>query len=267
MKKHLISAISIVSAVSALLFLAGLWMVFEDQQTKATGVKTETARTGNNTSKAGGTKQITITAIGDSLTRGTGDTAGKGYAGYAADRLKKKTKKAVLLQNNGIKGLTSSGLLEQIKQPQIKRELRNADIILLTIGGNDLFAGGEALDHLNTAYIEKLEKPYLANLKQIYAGIRAVNKTAIVYHVGLYNPFIDLSEAKTTSAIVRKWNVDSASVASDFPKIIYVPTFDLFEQNVNDYLYSDKFHPNTAGYKLIGERVASLIHYREEKAK
>ncbi|KYC65436.1 SGNH/GDSL hydrolase family protein [Heyndrickxia coagulans] len=267
MKKHLISAISIVSAVSALLFLAGLWMVFEDQQTKATGVKTETARTGNNTSKAGGTKQITITAIGDSLTRGTGDTAGKGYAGYVADRLKKKTKKAVLLQNNGIKGLTSSGLLEQIKQPQIKRELKSADIILLTIGGNDLFAGGEALDHLNTAYIEKLEKPYLANLKQIYAGIRAVNKTAIVYHVGLYNPFIDLSEAKTTSAIVRKWNFDSASVVSDFPKIIYVPTFDLFEQNVNDYLYSDKFHPNTAGYQLIGERVASLIHYREEKAK
>ncbi|AEP01340.1 MULTISPECIES: GDSL-type esterase/lipase family protein [Heyndrickxia] len=267
MKKHLISAISIVSAVSALLFLAGLWMVFEDQQTKATGVKTETARTGNNTSKAGGTKQITITAIGDSLTRGTGDTAGKGYAGYVADRLKKKTKKAVLLQNNGIKGLTSSGLLEQIKQPQIKRELKSADIILLTIGGNDLFAGGEALDHLNTAYIEKLEKPYLANLKQIYAGIQAVNKTAIVYHVGLYNPFIDLSEAKTTSAIVRKWNFDSASVASDFPKIIYVPTFDLFEQNVNDYLYSDKFHPNTAGYQLIGERVASLIHYREEKAK
>ncbi|AJO21834.1 GDSL-type esterase/lipase family protein [Weizmannia coagulans] len=267
MKKHLISAISIVSAVSALLFLAGLWMVFEDQQTKATGVKTETARTGNNTSKAGGTKQITITAIGDSLTRGTGDTAGKGYAGDAADRLKKKTKKAVLLQNNGIKGLTSSGLLEQLKQPQIKRELKSADIILLTIGGNDLFAGGEALDHLNTAYIEKLEKPYLANLKQIYAGIRAVNKTAIVYHVGLYNPFIDLSEAKTTSAIVRKWNFDSASVASDFPKVIYVPTFDLFEQNVNDYLYSDKFHPNTAGYQLIGERVASLIHYREEKAK
>ncbi|MBF8417892.1 GDSL-type esterase/lipase family protein [Heyndrickxia coagulans] len=266
MKKHLISAISIVSAVSALLFLAGLWMVFEDQQAN-TGVKTETARTGKNTSKADGTKQITITAIGDSLTRGTGDTAGKGYAGYTADEVKKKTKKAVLLQNNGIKGLTSSGLLEQIKQPQIKRELRNADIILLTIGGNDLFAGGEALDHLNTAYIEKVEKPYLANLKQIYAGIRAINKTATVYHVGLYNPFIDLSEAKTTSAIVRKWNVDSASVASDFPKTIYVPTFDLFEQNVNDYLYSDKFHPNTAGYQLIGERVASLIHYREEKAK
>lgn len=91
MKKHLISAISIVSAVSALLFLAGLWMVFEDQQAN-TGVKTENTGTGKNTKKAGNTNEITITAIGDSLTRGTGDTAGKGYAGYTADEVKKKNK-------------------------------------------------------------------------------------------------------------------------------------------------------------------------------
>ncbi|MED4405758.1 hypothetical protein P9214_07660 [Heyndrickxia coagulans] len=117
MKKHLISAISIVSAVSALLFLAGLWMVFEDQQAN-TGVKTENTGTGKNTKKAGNTNEITITAIGDSLTRGTGDTAGKGYAGYTADEVKKKTKKAVLLQNNGIKGLTSSGCFLQEKSAE-----------------------------------------------------------------------------------------------------------------------------------------------------
>lgn len=113
MKKHLISAISIVSAVSALLFLAGLWMVFEDQQTKATGVKTETARTGKNTSKADGTKQITITAIGDSLTRGTGDTAGKGYAGYVADRLKKKRRRLFCSKTMVSKGLLQAGCLNR----------------------------------------------------------------------------------------------------------------------------------------------------------
>ncbi|GER73130.1 GDSL-type esterase/lipase family protein [Weizmannia acidilactici] len=267
MNRHLISAISIVSFVSALFFLAGLGTVLIDQTTEAKSVKVEKSGTGADTPKAGNTKQIVITAIGDSLTRGTGDTSGKGYAGYLADDLKKKTKKKILLQNNGIKGLTSSGLLEQINKPQIRRELRNADIILLTIGGNDLFQGGEALDHLNEAYIQKLEKPYLANLKQIYAAIRAANKTATVYHIGLYNPFIDLKRSKLTSAIVRQWNFDSASLAASYPKIVYVPTFDLFELNTNDYLYSDKFHPNTAGYKLIGERVASLIHFSEEDAK
>jgi lysophospholipase L1-like esterase len=38
----------------------------------------------------------------------------------------------------------------------------------------------------------------------------------------------------------------------------------LFEQNVNDYLFSDKFHPNSEGYKLIGERLSSLIVFSEE---
>jgi lysophospholipase L1-like esterase len=33
----------------------------------------------------------------------------------------------------------------------------------------------------------------------------------------------------------------------------------LFQLKVDDYLYTDKFHPNAKGYKLIAERVASLI--------
>ena len=61
------------------------------------------------------------------------------------------------------------------------------------------------------------------------------------------------------SKVVRKWNYDSAEISALFPKIVFVPTFDLFELKVNDYLYSDKFHPNQKGYRLIAERVAALM--------
>jgi lysophospholipase L1-like esterase len=63
--------------------------------------------------------------------------------------------------------------------------------------------------------------------------------------------------------VVREWNFASAETAANYQKTVVVPTFDLFELNVNDYLYSDQFHPNSQGYKLIGERLATLITFSE----
>ena len=53
-------------------------------------------------------------------------------------------------------------------------------------------------------------------------------------------------------------------LAGQFDKIVFVPTFDLFQLSVNDYLYSDQFHPNQAGYQLISDRLASLINWEKE---
>jgi lysophospholipase L1-like esterase len=46
--------------------------------------------------------------------------------------------------------------------------------------------------------------------------------------------------------------------------MVYVPTFDIFQLSVDDYLYTDRFHPNEAGYGLIADRVAPLITWKEE---
>ncbi len=263
MKKYTITIVTIISIFSTLLFLFGFGWVLKDQLIDGKGKQSVTRQTNPSDTMKKSKSQLQIAALGDSLTRGTGDPEGKGYIGYLKDSLRKKTKKSILVSNSAIKGQTSSQLIKQLKGSEIKRQLQSADIILLTIGGNDLFQGGEVLGHLDTAYMKKAEKPYLANLKKIYSTIRSINPDATVFHVGLYNPFIDLEKSKLTSSIVRTWNYDSANLAANYKKIIYVPTFDLFELHVNDYLFSDKFHPNAAGYKLIGERVASLITFSE----
>ncbi|MGE8205908.1 GDSL-type esterase/lipase family protein [Heyndrickxia sp. NPDC080065] len=267
MKKHLITMISFVSIVSALFCLLGLGLVMKNQwiEAKSTNVPNQIQK--KITPESKNNKQFHIAALGDSLTRGTGDPEGKGYIGYLMDDLKKKSSKKLMLTNSAIKGQTSKQLLSQLKHGEIQRQIENADLILLTIGGNDLFQGGQALFNLNLNFGKKLEKPYLENLKQIYATIRSFNNKATIFHIGLYNPFIDMEESKLTSEVVRQWNFDSANLASNYKKIVYVPTFDMFELNVNDYLFNDKFHPNAAGYKLIGERVASLITFSEEKSK
>lgn len=261
MRRGIVSTITIVSVLAGILWLGGFAMGIQDQFFSAAMPPAGTTK--YTKEKKADNREIYIVALGDSLTRGTGDESGKGYIGYMVDSLRKKTTKPIRVTNLAIKGQRSDGLLKQLGQAEIKRQLKMADIIVMTIGGNDLFQGGEALK-LAPKQIEQAKNAYLHNLDRIFQTIRSVNKDAVVFYIGLYNPFSDLGDAKKTSAIVRRWNFASAETAARYPNIIAVPIFDLFELHVNDYLYSDHFHPNKEGYKRIGERVASLITWTEE---
>jgi lysophospholipase L1-like esterase len=206
------------------------------------------------------TNELSIVALGDSLTRGTGDETGKGYVGVLVDEIQEKSKQPVKLTNLGIIGQRSNQLKEQVQEAEVQRQLETANYVLVTIGGNDLFQGGQGLvDYETMEDIEDVEKKFTENIQFIFQQIQNVNKEATVFFIGLYNPFIDLDEGKEISQIVRHWNYQSAEVSASFPRVVFVPTFDLFELKVNDYLYTDKFHPNTEGYRLIAERVASLL--------
>ncbi len=203
--------------------------------------------------------QFDVVALGDSLTRGTGDPKGKGYVGALIDHLEEKSDQRIFLSNLGIKGQTSVQLADQVKQQEVQRQVKTADVILITIGGNDLFRGGQALVNLNTDEVKESEEKYVQNVNSILTNLRSVNAEADIFLIGLYNPFIELDDAELTSKIVRDWNYESAEVSAKYPKTVFVPTFDLFQLKVDDYLYTDKFHPNAEGYQLIAERVASLI--------
>ncbi|MFC7370138.1 SGNH/GDSL hydrolase family protein [Fictibacillus iocasae] len=268
MKKRTLPIVIAISGFSALLFLFGLGWAMKDQLFDS---HTELQPSAQNTSSRPETKtqkkdksKIKVAALGDSLTRGTGDDNGKGYVGYLIEQLKKKSDKDISIANSAIKGERSDGLLEQLKQPQIQRQIANADVIVMTIGGNDLFRGGEALENLETGGLEENKVQYIKNLEAIYTAIRKQNPQAEIFHVGLYNPFINMQDADLTTGAVRDWNFAAADTAAKFEKIVYVPTFDLFQLRAENYLYSDQFHPNAEGYKLIAERVASLITLQEE---
>ncbi|MBM7693423.1 lysophospholipase L1-like esterase [Peribacillus deserti] len=215
--------------------------------------------TGKKSQAVNNEKDLKVVAVGDSLTRGMGDETGKGYIGYLTDEMKAKSKKPVIVQNLGISGQKSDSLLAQVKTYSVTRQLKEADYILITIGGNDLFQGGQTLVDFQPAAVKSIQQKYLHNLEAILSHVRSSNSGAVIFLVGLYNPFIELENGKDTSQVVREWNYKSAEAAAKQIKTVYVPTFDLFELKVNDYLYTDRFHPNSKGYRLIAERVAALL--------
>lgn len=256
LNQNIIRSITGLAVFFCLLWLFGLgWSVYEYYAGKPEKGPYSTTVSKKEETKKG----LTVVALGDSLTRGSGDESGKGYVGVLMDKIKEKTNRPVQLTNLGINGQRSDQLRQQVQQAEIRRQIQNADMVLVSIGGNDLFQGGQSLVNFQAGDISAIENQYLENLTSIFQEIRQSNRDAHVFFIGLYNPFIQLDQDKEMSKVVRHWNYESAEVSAAFPKIVFVPTFDLFELNVNEYLYSDKFHPNTEGYRLIAERVASLL--------
>jgi lysophospholipase L1-like esterase len=257
MKINLVNTVATLSIIASLTWLIGLGMAIDDQLLKDTSSPLPSTTTDD--AEPGQLSGRFVLALGDSLTRGTGDTSGQGYVTYMMDELNSKDDESINLSNLAVGGYTSKELLNQVQQTEIQRQIAQAETILMTIGGNDLFRGGQALFEFSTADIEESKQSYMENLESIYTSIRDVNPEATVYHIGLYNPFSELDNGNDTSSMVREWNFDSAKMAANFNSIVYVPSYDLFQLNVENYLYSDQFHPNNKGYELIGDRLISLI--------
>jgi lysophospholipase L1-like esterase len=263
LKKNAARMTMIIAALLSFLWIFGLsWSIQDVYSGKSASTDKEPIQ---KVTEQTNTKDLTVVALGDSLTRGTGDDSGKGYVGLVTKDLKKRlSPQEITIYNLGINGQTSSELLAQLGEPNIGRQIGEADVILMTIGGNDLFQQGETLFNLNLQRVQQLQQEYLTNLQQVFTTIRKSNQQATVFLLGLYNPFIELEDSEITNTIVREWNYATETVVGKFEQIVFVPTFDLFQLSVNDYLYSDHFHPNQAGYQLISNRLAPLINWEKE---
>src|SRR5699024_6526628 len=76
-----------------------------------------------------------ITTSGDSLRNGVGDeTDNSGYVGLIEDNLENE----IDIDNFGISGYRSDQLLKLIKEPDTQNSLKEADLVLMTIGANDM---------------------------------------------------------------------------------------------------------------------------------
>jgi lysophospholipase L1-like esterase len=210
-------------------------------------------------------KDVRLLAIGDSLTEGVGDRQGQGgYVGRLQQQLEQhKGVRTVSVINLGKRGLQLNQLDAVVDQ--YATQVERADLILITIGGNDMMkiVRSHFFD-LSYELFAKEQKRFAARLDHLLTSIRAANPDAAIVLVGLYNPFSNsLPNIPEIDGVIELWNNGSKQVLKRYDRTIFVNVKDLFD-NRDDVLYSDDFHPNEIGYEQMARRVYDELTKHEE---
>ncbi|SEH48184.1 Lysophospholipase L1 [Halobacillus karajensis] len=207
---------------------------------------------------------LDIVAIGDSLTQGVGDSTDKGgYVGILEETFNANPDTETTdIENFGKRGNRTDQLLKRMENEEIKESLRDADLILITIGANDVMkVVKNNFTSLNYQDFVNEQEGYEDRLHEILQRTQELNPDASVYLLGLYNPFHKyFNNIPELGQIMGDWNAISRQVVNDYDQTTFIPIRDLFEGNEEDLLWKDdQFHPNERGYKKMAERVLQYI--------
>ncbi|MCC5889997.1 MAG: hypothetical protein JJU01_05455 [Alkalibacterium sp.] len=199
-----------------------------------------------------------ILVMGDSLGAGVGDEENRGFGERYRDLLTEADGEERTLANMSVPGYEAPQLLEQIESGEFDSAIASTELIIISIGGNDLNRL-QIEDELTISLeFEETLSTYIGNLEASIEAVRALNPEAQLALIGLYNPY--RQENPELSRFLMEWNFETQLLASGDDRITHIPTYELFQYHLDDYLSFDQFHPNGAGYQAIAEALDRILN-------
>ncbi|HFI0695447.1 TPA: SGNH/GDSL hydrolase family protein [Streptococcus suis] len=225
-------------------------------------------------------------ALGDSLTEGVGDVTGQGgFVPLLAQSLNNQYGYEVTYQNFGISGNTSNQILKRMKEDKdLKLALEEADLLTVTVGGNDLRKViVKNLTNLKVSTFDKPAKEYGKRLESIIKTGRQQNADLPIYILGIYNPlYLSFPELTEMQIVVDKWNQTTKQITEKYKDVYFVDINELLYKGLegemgvsqsnstsaNNLLYEDDhFHPNNTGYEIMKKALLEKMYETEKSWK
>jgi lysophospholipase L1-like esterase len=190
-----------------------------------------------------------VVILGDSVAHGAGDETGNGIAGALSAITGKR------VENLGINGARTFHVLRHLAKPATREAVRRADVIVLSIGGNDLF--GDAIAQWRSLLAPRMATQFvLARVERVVRRIREENAHARILLLGLYNPYAQTKIAEWVRVHTTRWD---ARIIDRFAKtraVTVIRIADVLERKLSPL---DHFHPSAAGYRAIAQRIFSVL--------
>jgi lysophospholipase L1-like esterase len=212
-----------------------------------------------------------VVGLGDSVPAGCACDC-KDYVSLLARRLGTD----VTSTNLAVPGQTTSGLLDQLSSAQVRTVLARADVVVVTIGANDVEGTDpsdcESADDGPQCYSENLAT-LTGNLDRVASAVASLTTRpgARVLLTGYWNVFLDGSAAqargaqyeKVADAVTREVNSRISSAARAHGAD-YVDLFTPFRgadgsKDCTALLAQDGDHPDAAGHALIARTLLAAL--------
>lgn len=192
-----------------------------------------------------------IVILGDSVAHGAGDENGLGISGW----LGRYTSRSII--NLGINGARTANIRALLRNRSAQSQLRAASLIVLSIGGNDLY--GDSIARLLARLFPNVEQELtILKVQRVVASLRRLNPTARIDILGVYNPYHHSPLSAWLDEQVNRWDARLVWSFAAWPRVNVIRIADVLQRD-DRISPLDRFHPASNGYSLIASRIAASM--------
>lgn len=204
------------------------------------------------------TEDFNLLVLGDSIGAGIGDQNNLGLGNRYADLAKDEGDPQIIVQNLAVPGAITSDLLGLVEAGSSKALIESADLIIISIGGNDInrLLRQGAMDVIGE--YDLTLRGYSEALTSIIKQIRGMNAEVSLVLIGLYNPYGSEVEGDQIRLLLD-WNYQTQQLIALEEAVYYVPVYNQFANHLDTYLFVDQFHPSAEGYAYIAGEIYEMI--------
>lgn len=193
-----------------------------------------------------------ILVAGDSVAHGEGDESHLGFARHLDHELARLGIAHETPADVAISGSRTRDLARVLAQPRVRALVANADAIVLSIGGNDLY--GDSRARLLSMIAPRLMMDVVAErVASIVHDVERESRARIVL-LGVYDPYRN----PRLDEYVSLWSAKLLERFADDRRVSVITIADLFvaRRRISPI---DGFHPNADAYDRIARRVAEAM--------
>ncbi len=167
--------------------------------------------------------------------------------------------------NHAVPGHTTTNLINRLSQPEVVADLEKADIISISIGGNDFLLGNliglifDAIVKNDYTQFGKIAENFYTNFSTIVDIINEHNEDAVILMQTLYNPQSGYLRAPYQQAADRL-NAEIERFAQENPgEIIIVDVGTALGDDLANYA-GDEIHPSVKGNEIIAQTILDTLY-------